>query len=748
MSKYFPLKIRAVSFSLASFFTLLISLNLVSQQAVIRELDNTELSFPWVGGLDACQFGEIDLNLDGTNDLMVFDRRGNKLLCFLNKGIPNHVEYTYAPQFEKFFPKMEEWVILADYNNDDKTDIFTYSPGFAGMKVFKNTSSNQLAFENVVYPYLTSFQGGGYVNILATNADYPSIVDIDKDGDLDIVTFWALGGFIELHNNQSIEKYGHADSLIYTKTDYCWGRIAENEENNELFLDTCLFDKSSLDGKARHRGATFQIRDFTGDGLLDCVLADVDYPNLVLLQNGGTMEEAVFTRQDTAFPSGNNPVRIFSMPVTAMIDVNNDGKDDLLVSPFDPNPLVTENKSSVWLYLNNGTNQNPVFQLVSKDFLQSEMIDVGSVSIPVLVDVNSDNLPDLLVGNLGKYSSSYYAGGTLVSRYISQLYYYQNIGTIEKPAFKIMSEDFGGLSVLGLQGLSPAMADINLDGKNDLIVGCEAGDLIYLEQSTNGNWEIKENSIGLIDVGSWSGPQLFDVDLDGTIDLVVGSQSGKIAYYKGFRYPDGVHFVFVTDHFGNVDVTDYNVSYSGYSIPWFFTTPANDLNLVVGSEQGKIFHFDQITGNLEGTFREIAMLETLLDTLLPDFDVGARSSACIADIDNSGSLEMICGNFSGGLQLFNNSIEVVPEIEYITDNQYFTISPNPAKEFLNLKLKNLNKIPISLSLYSVNGKLVFKQSIVADQYDHRIELDKTKAGFYWLIVAGSDFTETRKLIIQ
>ncbi len=80
----------------------------------------------------------------------------------------------------------------------------------------------------MVSPYLTSFQGAGYVNILATNADYPAIIDIDDDGDLDLLSFWSLGTFIELHTNRSMEKkYGHADSLDFERTDFCWGRIAE-----------------------------------------------------------------------------------------------------------------------------------------------------------------------------------------------------------------------------------------------------------------------------------------------------------------------------------------------------------------------------------------------------------------------------------------------------------------------------------------------------------------------------------------
>ena len=32
----------------------------------------TEAAFPWAGGLNACQFGQVDLDKDGIRDLVVF----------------------------------------------------------------------------------------------------------------------------------------------------------------------------------------------------------------------------------------------------------------------------------------------------------------------------------------------------------------------------------------------------------------------------------------------------------------------------------------------------------------------------------------------------------------------------------------------------------------------------------------------------------------------------------------------------
>ena len=39
---------------------------------------NTKYKSPWVGGMNSVQFNEIDLNLYGVNDLITFDRSGNK----------------------------------------------------------------------------------------------------------------------------------------------------------------------------------------------------------------------------------------------------------------------------------------------------------------------------------------------------------------------------------------------------------------------------------------------------------------------------------------------------------------------------------------------------------------------------------------------------------------------------------------------------------------------------------------------
>ena len=97
---------------------------------------------PWAGGINYGQFSEIDLDQDGTMDLFVFDRTGNKITTYINNGTVNAIDYKLAAQYVAQFPILHDWAILRDYNCDGKMDIFTAFTGSSpGISVWKNTST-------------------------------------------------------------------------------------------------------------------------------------------------------------------------------------------------------------------------------------------------------------------------------------------------------------------------------------------------------------------------------------------------------------------------------------------------------------------------------------------------------------------------------------------------------------------------------------------------------------------------------
>jgi len=75
------------------------------------------------------------------------------------------------------------------------------------------------------------------------------------------------------------------------------------------------------------------------------------------------------------------------MPLPCLLDVDNDSIKDMIVSPFDGSQNVSEDYKSCWFYKNTGTNSSPVFKYQANNFLQGDMIDVGSGAIPVLYDM-------------------------------------------------------------------------------------------------------------------------------------------------------------------------------------------------------------------------------------------------------------------------------------------------------------------------------------------------------------------------
>ena len=680
---------------------------------------------PWVGGLNACQFGRMDLDGDGRKDLFVFDRHADRLLCFLNRGERGAIDYRFTRAYDEAFPTLHEWMVMADYDGDGREDLFTYSKGWAGIAVYRNVSSEgKVAFDRVVYPYLTSWQGSGEVNLLATEADYPAIIDMDGDGDLDILTFGVLGTFLEKHRNLSVERYGTRDSLVFELTDLCWGRVAESEENNLMYLDTCLFGSGMVlpeDG-SRHRGATIAVRDLNGDGLLDLLLADVDYPGLTLLVNGGDAEHASMVSQTEAFPPS-DPVRLASMPVPFFSDLDNDGVDDLLVSSFDPDPMACAGQESLWLYLNHGTNDRPDFQLYTKSFLQETMLDLGTGAYPVVTDWDGDGLADLVVGTLGETGSEGEAHeGPLTQRQAS-LHWLRNTGSVSLPSFRVDPLSLG--SVAGM-GWVPACCDLDGDGRQELLLGTAEGRLILFDH----DGDLLDDDFLHYDK-PWSAPCFFDVDGDGIVDLVVGNATGKLSFFRG-KAEDGRQkteygFEWITDFWGGVDVRDYSTSYYGYSVPTLFRHEGERW-LCVGSESGKLFLFDGLAADAQTVFEEKPERWTSICPEMP-LILGRRSAAAVADLNGDGLLEGIVGNFAGGLQLFNADIPIQNlGIAEHQDNPSIRIFPNPVTSRLQVvSVEDEINILIVSDLY---GRRI--QSQFVDALEAVVEVSGLPKGAYLL----------------
>ena len=529
--------------------------------------NGVQFSSPLSGGINSGQFSNIDLNLDGIMDIVVFDKSGDKLSPFIN----NNGNFIYAPEYRNNFPAMHDWAILTDYNCDGKNDIFSYSS--AGMAVYLNTSTTSLSFSIVDTLVRSNYGGPVPLNIFISPVDIPAIADIDYDGDLDILTFSVLGGFVEYHKNLSMELYGNCDSLTFEFSESCWGLFYEGLNSYILNCPNCqcpqVTSEYTSNKKQKHAGSTLLAIDIDNDNDKDLILGDISYNNLNLLINGGDNQNAIMIAVDSIFPQNYTNTIATEMdvyPAAYYLDVTNDGINDLIVTTNSDNNA--ENFESCWLYENTGQNTFPDFNFIQKDFLQADMIELGTSAFPAFYDYNNDGLEDLIIGNYGYHQPN--------NDPVSSLALFENIGSDSIPYYDLINRDWLGLSSINLNinlnipalNLSPTFGDIDGDNDADLIVGDSDGK-IHLFENNSGNFTLSAPNYQNIDIGQFAQPQLIDVNRDGLTDIIIGEQDGTINFLPNSGSISNAIFDTIIANWGGIDIEESFIS-TGFSTPMLY----------------------------------------------------------------------------------------------------------------------------------------------------------------------------------
>ena len=698
------------------------------------------LNLAWSGGQNNAQFSEIDYDFDGDKDLFVFDRSHDQIHLYRHEVASVQHYYVSDPAgFLRFPPGLRYRAYCADYDQDGKNDLFCYTIG--GLRVYKNVGNATIGLQWEQYSnYITSNYNGPELNLYISSADIPAIVDVEGDGDLDILTYHIGGEFLQYHQNQSQELYGHSDSLIFELKNSCWGGYREDVTTNGVFL----FDNSGPcngsnvpnpelpqeSAPKAHAGSTVLALDYDNSGVLDLILGDVSYTNMMLLINGGTVpnSNSDMVSMSTNFPSNTTPVNMQLFPAGFYVDVDFDGKKDLVVTPNANN--VSENESSVLFYKNTGANTQPNFVYQTKSFLQNEMIEHGTASSPQIVDLNNDGLQDLIVSNFFAYKAT----GLKESR----LAYYQNTGSIGNPKFTFVDVNFLNLAQanLGLR-LFPSFGDLNGDGKADMMLGLENGSVAYYQNTTSGSnptfaapiLNYADQSGTPMNAGQYASPQLFDLNKDGKLDLILGKKTGELMYFENTGSTSNPAFTLLNNALGMVD-TD-TLTPDGYAVPHFFRFQ-DTTYLMLGAHNGAIYFYDSIDASLGSG---MSFHERSADFLGLKAAIGAYSSCFVTDIDEDNHLDLFVGQDLGGIFRLEDepgSTMAVADEEQAMLNIY----PNPATTELTILTDQHIGI---MDVYSVEGRWICTWDV--SNGINAFSLADFDSGFYILKGRTSDINK-------
>jgi hypothetical protein len=663
--------------------------------------NSQQLLFPWAGGINYAQFSEIDFNQDGIKDLFVFDRAGNKITTYINNGTANQMDYVLAPEYIEQFPELHDWVLLRDFNCDGKMDIFTsYGSLNPGIAVWENTSTGPALQFQAVTLSLESNMTPNSTNqnqfIFISPYDVPAIRDIDGDTDLDILVFDNSGVYIVFHRNMSQENYGTCDSLDYRLESQCWGEITENTLNSTLNLNNPCSDppvNENIDASVLHsvhNGSCLECLNTDGDSDQDILIGDLANKHISYGRNDSNNTFSHIGGVDVLYPSYNQTTEMNLFVCGYHLDVNNDGKQDILMCPNAAN--VSENFKSVWYYQNIGANDSVVLSFMQNNFLQDNMIETGQGAYPRFFDYDNDGDEDLFIGNYGYFSDS--------TLFPAKIALYKNIGNATFPTFSLITDDFAGIhaSNINFTSIIPAFGDLDGDGDADLVVGTGTGKLQYYRKDPgpNDNFVLAQSNYMGIDVGNYAAPQLVDVDRDGLLDLLIGEETGVVNYYHNSGTASVPNFVFVSGFWGSVNVQQPTFT-TGFSIPYLWDNNGAYV-LLVGSERGWLYRYDNIDGNLAGNF-------TLTDSMYVSTHQGLRIAPWMADLNNDTIPDLIIGNYAGGVSFFKGTTP--SSVEDPASITTFNLYPNPAKENVTV-VSNLpaNELPATISIWSASGQKI------------------------------------------
>ena len=195
------------------------------------------------------------------------------------------------------------------------------------------------------------------------------------------------------------------------------------------------------------------------------------------------------------------------------MDWNDDGKKDLLTGEYN---------GTIRIYLNTGTDANPVFS--GHTFLKAagSNFDAGYYSSVEIADWNNDGLPDVLAGeSTGK------------------VWLLINTGSPGNPSFAAkayVQDGSGNLSVGSVS--APCVVDWNRDGKKDLLVGETYGTIEFFENKGtdanpvfNGSKKLQAGA-GNIDLGYYARPHTADWNGDDVKDIISGNSDGFVFFFQ------------------------------------------------------------------------------------------------------------------------------------------------------------------------------------------------------------------------
>ena len=538
-------------------------------------------------------------DMDNDGDQDMFvQEESGRIIHLENTGSAAAPRYTWRSSAWKGLDT-GEWYRIVDLDQDGDMDILT-EERFSYIRYYRNDGT--LEEPNFVVAVDTLMDATG-TPIFADRQNIPHIVDIDCDGLLDLF-IGRVTGTITRYESVGDDENGVPRFRFVTDR---WEDIEIVGENVSL-----------------HGANTMNFADVDLDGDLDLFWGDFFEAGLLLVRNLGSCASPSLRSEPVNWPL-NDPVETSGYNAPVLLDVDADDDLDMvfgvLGGAFNANSTTRDN----FYLMRQDADGN--FEAETTRYLYD--LDVGSESIVKLWDMDNDGDLDMIVGNKIEPTN----------QKTSLMFVFENTGTATVPAFEYKET----LDLISTYHQNPAIADIDADGDLDFLIGKWNKEIaLWRNDGSASDYAFTEvaDVYRALTRGQNAAPALVDLDNDGDYDLVAGEASGSLNYWVNNGTPQEPAFELVSDTWLDIDI-------GRRSFPTFADMDGDgDQDMIVGSELDGLFLWENVGTPEVFQFEERGTL---------DIDTQAIASPEFADIDGDGDLDLFIGGISGGIMFFRNT---------------------------------------------------------------------------------------------
>ena len=506
-----------------------------------------------------------DWNGDGKEDLLIGSDIG-QIFGYENRGSTENPDW-YPISSEAFAPnqRLHSAPALVDLDEDGDLDVLVGRKN-GRLELLLNTGKPNAPQWEIKDLFYAQIDVGSYSS--------PTLYDIDNDQDFDLFIGNQKGRII-YYENQGTPK---TPNFILRSTRFS-GVTVPQHAKPAFFL--------------RKQDASLHLVIGDSQGELKRLQKSVN-PQLSPTQGWSVQEETWYPFQNSRFSDPH------------FMQLDQDAELDLLLGDQEGNLLF---------WLNRGVNTveetNRQQARQEKNTLQQEENSINPTS-------SSETMPLTTIEDLQEIEDTT-----------------QPVNLSFDPVYTLIDRKYTGLD-FGKRAV-PAFADLDGDGDTDLVVGTKAGNLWYFLNEGDqqvAQWKLQDKNFLNYEKGKDTTPTFIDLDQDGDFDLIIGNEKGSLDYWEN----TGSSYL---PEFTKNDSLFVGVTGGRKSRPVFLPSPdGQQVWLLVGNFRGTLFQYQPITLP-EGTRYQLQHRKYL------DVDVGFSASPVIADINNDRIPELMIGSDQG-----------------------------------------------------------------------------------------------------